>query len=50
MGTTLKALNRFEDAQAWWRKAIERRPTYWDVLVCLISLDNRVLLIEHRTT
>jgi protein O-GlcNAc transferase len=49
MGTTLKALNRFEDAQAWWRKAIERRPTYWDVLVCLISLDNRVMLIEHRT-
>lgn len=33
IGTTLKAMGRYQEAEAWWWKAIRLRPIYWDAMV-----------------
>jgi hypothetical protein len=33
IGTTLKALGRSQEAEAWWWKAIRLRPIHWDATV-----------------
>jgi protein O-GlcNAc transferase len=43
IGTTMKALSRPEDAYHWWWRALERRPTYWETMVC-----RPVFKLAHR--
>lgn len=32
IGTTLRALNQTSQAEQWWKKAIDHRPTYFDAI------------------
>ncbi|BGP45059.1 hypothetical protein JCM10450v2_000876 [Rhodotorula kratochvilovae] len=38
IGTTLRAMGRWHDAEAWWWKAIKLRPTYWDATENLLGV------------
>ncbi|KAF8587281.1 glycosyltransferase family 41 protein [Ramaria rubella] len=46
IGTTLKAMGRSHEAEAWWWKAIRMRPVYWDAtdnllgVLCVPSEEN----------
>ncbi|KAH9950334.1 TPR-like protein [Amylocystis lapponica] len=38
IGTTLKAMGRNDEAYEWWWKALQIRPTYWDVLDNIVGM------------
>ncbi|KAM0793060.1 hypothetical protein ACM66B_000546 [Microbotryomycetes sp. NB124-2] len=38
IGTTLRAMGRWKDAEQWWFKAIKMRPTYWDATENLLGV------------
>ena len=38
LGTTLKSLNRVEEARSYWLRALQWRPTYWDAIVSMVRL------------
>ncbi|GAA6052315.1 hypothetical protein JCM3770_007247 [Rhodotorula araucariae] len=38
IGTTLRAMGRWHDAEVWWWKAIKLRPTYWDATENLLGV------------
>ncbi|SCV68887.1 BQ2448_1008 [Microbotryum intermedium] len=38
IGTTLRAMGRWQEAEAWWWKAIKLRPTYWDATENLLGV------------
>ncbi|PWZ00641.1 hypothetical protein BCV70DRAFT_199909 [Testicularia cyperi] len=38
IGTTLRALGRFEEAESWWWRAIRLRPGYWDAYENLLGV------------
>ncbi|ORY72723.1 hypothetical protein BCR35DRAFT_307496 [Leucosporidium creatinivorum] len=38
IGTTLRAMGKWRDAETWWFKAIRLRPTYWDATENLLGV------------
>ncbi|BGO93075.1 hypothetical protein NBRC10512_003260 [Rhodotorula toruloides] len=38
IGTTLRAMGKWNEAEAWWWKAIKLRPTYWDATENLLGV------------
>jgi len=38
IGTTLRALGKWRDAEAWWWKAVKLRPGYWDAYENLLGV------------
>ncbi|GJN91794.1 hypothetical protein Rhopal_004817-T1 [Rhodotorula paludigena] len=38
IGTTLRAMGRWAEAESWWWKAIKLRPTYWDATENLLGV------------
>ncbi|GAA6013595.1 hypothetical protein JCM11491_002719 [Sporobolomyces phaffii] len=38
IGTTLRAMGRWSEAETWWWKAIKLRPTYWDATENLLGV------------
>ncbi|KAK4054753.1 hypothetical protein OIV83_000677 [Microbotryomycetes sp. JL201] len=38
IGTTLRAMGRWKEAEQWWFKAIKMRPTYWDATENLLGV------------
>ncbi|GAA5882402.1 hypothetical protein JCM3774_004299 [Rhodotorula dairenensis] len=38
IGTTLRAMGRWSEAEKWWWKAIKLRPTYWDATENLLGV------------
>ncbi|KAI5478980.1 polypeptide N-acetylglucosaminyltransferase, glycosyltransferase family 41 protein [Pseudohyphozyma bogoriensis] len=38
IGTTLRAMGKWRDAEGWWWKAIKLRPTYWDATENLLGV------------
>lgn len=38
IGTTLRALNRWNEAESWWWRAIRLRPGYWDAYENLLGV------------
>ncbi|KPV78662.1 glycosyltransferase family 41 protein [Rhodotorula graminis WP1] len=38
IGTTLRAMGKWQEAEAWWWKAIKLRPTYWDATENLLGV------------
>ncbi|KAK0553606.1 hypothetical protein OC846_002447 [Tilletia horrida] len=38
IGTTLRALGKWKDAEAWWWKAVKLRPGYWDAYENLLGV------------
>lgn len=38
IGTTLRSLGRWKEAESWWRKAICLRPGYWDAYENLLGV------------
>ncbi|GAB1519259.1 hypothetical protein RhiTH_002325 [Rhizoctonia solani] len=35
---TLRAIGNLQDAESWWRRAVQLRPSYWDAIDNLIGL------------
>ncbi|KAF8708355.1 Glycosyl transferase family 41, partial [Rhizoctonia solani] len=35
---TLRAMGNLQDAESWWRRAVQLRPSYWDAIDNLIGL------------
>ncbi|GAA5938259.1 hypothetical protein JCM1841_006809 [Sporobolomyces salmonicolor] len=38
IGTTLRAMGKWSEAETWWWKAIKLRPTYWDATENLLGV------------
>ncbi|KAK4058157.1 hypothetical protein OIO90_000896 [Microbotryomycetes sp. JL221] len=38
IGTTLRAMGKWKDAETWWFRAIRLRPTYWDATENLLGV------------
>ncbi|GAA6022980.1 hypothetical protein JCM10207_007738 [Rhodosporidiobolus poonsookiae] len=38
IGTTLRAMGKWDEAEKWWWKAIKLRPTYWDATENLLGV------------
>ncbi|CAO1630669.1 unnamed protein product [Jaminaea pallidilutea] len=38
IGTTLRSLGRFKEAESWWTKAVRLRPSYWDAYENLLGV------------
>lgn len=38
IGTTLRSMGNDSEAEIWWRKAIDRKPAYWDAVENLLGL------------
>ncbi|CAO1627817.1 unnamed protein product [Parajaminaea phylloscopi] len=38
IGTTLRSLGRWQEAESWWQKAIRLRPGYWDAFENLLGV------------
>ncbi|RKP06750.1 hypothetical protein THASP1DRAFT_31443, partial [Thamnocephalis sphaerospora] len=38
IGTTLRGMGRNQDAEAWWWRAIQLRPNYWDAVDNLVGV------------
>ncbi|KEP54922.1 glycosyltransferase family 41 protein [Rhizoctonia solani 123E] len=46
IATTLRAVGNLHDAELWWRRAVQLRPSYWDAIDSLIG----ILCNAHRNT